>query len=194
MKHKIILFTLVVLFASLKASSQDRQLRYSSVNSFGVLNGGTGAEWQVQTIQGIRYQTLYAGIGAGIDNYFRKTIPVFLDLRKNIFEKEKTPFLYLDLGGSFPFKKHESGSTWAGAYTSTFKTGYYYDAGIGYRIPFSRRFAAMISMGYSQKYMEEEQVISNYSYDPRIYAPWRHTNDRYAYTLRRFSLRTGISF
>ena len=194
MKQKIIFFILVVLFASLKGSSQDRQLRYSSVNTFGVLNGGMGADWQVQTVQGIRYKTLYAGIGAGIDNYFRKTIPVFLDLRKNIFEREKTPFLYLDLGGSYPYKKNESGSSWTGSYTSTFKKGYYYDAGIGYNIPFSGRFAAVISVGYSQKSLEEEQVFTNYPYDPRIYAPWMHTNDHYAYTLRRFSLRTGISF
>jgi hypothetical protein len=194
MKQKIIFFTLVVLFAALQGSSQDRQLRYSSVNTFGVLNGGMGGEWQVQTVQGIRYKTLYAGIGAGIDNYFRKTIPVFLDLRKNIFEREKTPFFYLDLGSSFPFKKHESGSSWTGSYTSTFKKGYYYDAGIGYSIPIRGRFAAVISLGYSQKYMEEEQAFTTYPYDSRIYAPWMHTSDHYTYTLRRFSLRTGISF
>src|SRR5690348_17254089 len=84
------------------------KVKFETNNQIGLLSGSSGNALQLQTINGISYKTVSLGIGIGIDNYYFKTIPLFVDVRKNIFEKKQTPFLYVDAGTNFPEKKQET--------------------------------------------------------------------------------------
>ena len=55
----------------------------------------------VQTINGIKWKTLSAGIGVGIDNYVFRTVPVFADIRADILKRKNTPFVFIDAGPQF---------------------------------------------------------------------------------------------
>src|SRR5687768_12853612 len=154
-----LLFLLVVLTGSVLITSAQEAKReqpakkgcscsFSSINQLGGLYGSKGTYFQLQTINGIRYKTWFAGIGVGADYYFRKGFPVFLDIRKDIFEKRSTPFLYADAGIHLVQKRKEKESQW---YENTYSNGFYGDAGIGYKLGLGTTSGLLVSAGYSYK-------------------------------------------
>src|SRR5688500_20060445 len=55
---------------------------FSSIYNVGLVEGENGTSLQLQTVQGIRYGKWFAGICAGLDYYELRTIPLFLDIRR----------------------------------------------------------------------------------------------------------------
>jgi len=158
-------------------------VKFENNNMVGLLSGSTGTAGQLQTINGISYKTFSLGIGVGIDNYYFKTIPLFADLRKNIFNTRQTPFVYLDAGTNFPGKKDEV-TTWQ---TTSYGPGFYYDFGLGYIWTLGKRFNINSSFGFSQKrYSSKEEY--HYGGDVTV------TPDSYDYRLQRFTLKFGLGF
>jgi len=127
MKLKIF-FLAVTLSLQLMIIAQSK-FKFENNNLVGLLSGNSKNALQLQTINGIRYKTFFVGAGIGIDNYYFKTVPLFADVRKNIFEKKETPFVYVDAGTNFPWKKDES-TAWQ---QTTYHPGSYYDIGVGYK-------------------------------------------------------------
>lgn len=181
MKLKIF-FTIIVLSLQL---AMNAQLKFESNNLVGLVSGSSKNALQVQTVNGLRYKTFFVGAGVGADNYYFKTIPLFADVRKNIFEKKETPFVYVDAGTNFPEKKNES-TTWQ---QSTYHSGLYYDVGIGYKWMIAKQFFVNASFGYSQKeYSSQEKYFYTTIIDPPI------PPDRYDYKLQRFTMKLGFGF
>jgi hypothetical protein len=193
-----LLFLLVVLTGSvLITSAQEAKQEqpgkkgcfcsFSSINQLGGLYGSKGTYFQLQTINGIHYKTWFAGVGVGADYYFRKGFPVFLDIRKDIFEKRSTPFLYADAGIHLVQKRKEKESQW---YQNTYSNGFYGDAGIGYKLELGTTSGLLVSAGYSYK-----NVNRRYEYifgcgTSRCYENY-FTYNNY---LHRFSLKLGLQF
>ena len=170
-------------------AQNNRKLTFTSINQFGIAWGGTDDALQLQTINGVAYKTYSAGLGIGLDYYWERTVPLFIDLRKNILPREKTPFFYVDGGVSLPWVKEEKENTW---YKSSYSTGSYFDIGIGYKRPIIKNLFANISFGYTQKIQREERDNQMIIFD---FAPYgQNHNEHYDYTLRRFSLKAGLSF
>src|SRR5438045_270274 len=94
-----------------------------SINQLGMLRGETSSYFQFQTINGIHYKTWFAGLGAGMDFYRIKSIPVFIDLRKDILGRLYTPFVYADGGLNFSGlnNKHDLWSK------TMYNDGFFYD-------------------------------------------------------------------
>lgn len=195
---KIKLFLLVVLTGSvLVTSAQDAKqgqpakkgcsCSFSSINQIGVLNGSKGAYFQIQTINGIKYKTWFAGVGAGIDFYTRGGFPVFLDVRKDIFEKQSTPFLYADAGIHLVPDRIEKVSQW---YQNTYSNGFYGDAGIGYKLAIRARSRLLVSSGYSYKNINRRYEYLDACSTSRCYENY-YTYKSY---LHRFSLKVGLQF
>src|ERR1044072_8005650 len=74
---------------------------FQSILQAGLLTGKSTSEFELQSINGIRWKTFSGSIGVGIDNYVYRTVPVFLDLRKDILKKHNTPFVFADAGPQF---------------------------------------------------------------------------------------------
>ena len=91
MKSKVIF--IVAMLSSLTMIAQTK-IKFTTINQVGFLSGASGNALQLQSINGVKYKTYSLALGAGIDNYYLKSIPVFVDLRKNIFDRKQTPFLY----------------------------------------------------------------------------------------------------
>lgn len=178
------IFIVIALSFQFNAIAQSK-IKFKSINQFGLLAGASENAFQLQTINGISYNTFSAGIGVGFDNYYFKTIPLFVDVRKNIFDRKHTPFVYADVGFNFPKNKKGVPTQWQ---RSEYSRGIYYDVGIGYQIPLEGRLALNMSLGYSLKKTEEtrEYFIGQNPADTR--------KEYYDYMFRRATIKLGLSF
>jgi hypothetical protein len=170
--------------------AQKQQIKFSGINQFGILTGKSDQTYQLQTINGVRYKTWFAGVGAGLEEYYRKTIPVFIDLRRYLFSGKATPFAYADLGFSFPYEKNEE-AEWQ---RSEYKKGLYYDLGVGYSIPLKGSLAFNFSAGYCHKELHESRYYRSFwDFPPYDQSAWNKDAD-YDFTFRRISIKAALQF
>ncbi len=182
MKHTyFILFTWLCLGSSAVAQEKEK-IKFSSINQFGILKGSSDQTYQLQTINGVKYKTWFGGIGVGLEEYFLKTIPVFIDVRKNLFEHKPSPFLYADLGLSFPSEKEDKG-LWQ---TSVYNKDVFYDVGLGYHIPIKGRLAFNFSAGISYKKLHEERT--------HLESFGGNSKESFEYSFRRVSIKAALQF
>src|SRR5215217_526732 len=111
-QRTFLLFAGTILLISVANAQGSGKIKFGSINSVGWLKGDSRNMVQAQSINGIRYKSFFCGIGVGLDNYYYKTIPVFADIRKNILSRKSTPFVYADLGISFPKDRIKTESSW----------------------------------------------------------------------------------
>jgi len=160
-----------------------QKIKFSSINQFGWLSGGSQGSWQLQSVNGIRYKMYAAGLGVGVDHYYFRSFPVFVDLRAKFFDKKQAPFFYTSLGTNFPSERKGIPNGWQNA---TYDRGFYLDAGLGYAWPVKGRFAFVASAGFSLKKLEETRTSM---LDPGFSPP-----EYYHYTLNRISIKAGLRF
>jgi hypothetical protein len=186
---------LAVTIISIGALAQ-RSAKFSSQNYIGLLEGEQGSKFQLQTINGIKYKTWFAGIGTGIDWYYRRSIPAFMSLNKDFLIKgNRNFFIATDIGANFPWQVDKNSY----AYSSVEKSipGLYWGAGLGYRVGIGKlNDGILLQFGYSYKHMGEK-VKTIYYYDyvsPMIMQPRPDMTNRFDYYLRRLSLKIGWNF
>jgi hypothetical protein len=160
---------------------------FSSINQFGITTGENNNSVLLQSINGFRYKTWFIGVGVGLDTYYAKTVPLFLDLRKNLFLKPTTPFLYVDGGLQVMGEKRTQKGDWL---TKKYDPGPYYDMGVGYQIGLRNKSAILMSAGYSLKHLSYE----NYSEVVCIRAPCPNDRSYYNFRLNRLSFKVGYQF
>ncbi len=185
MRTKIFL-TIICLSLIATVQAQKKGLKFQSQVQVGLLEGEQGSALQLQTVQGVKYKTWSGGIGAGLDYYHTRTIPLFFDVRKTFNCKEKTGFVYASGGYNFPWPRVQDKI----GFESDFKGGLYYDAGIGYQLPVLKTSALFFTAGYSVKKFSTTHAspavpIFLYPGPPPSY---------YYYTLQRISIKTGLRF
>ena len=187
----IICFIAFRLCAQVKESSarnaKSCSCGFQSILQGGLLEGAAGPSWNLQTINGIYYKSWFAGIGAGLDFYTMRTIPLFIDARKDLFRKSRTPFLYADAGIHFDWLKSKEKPVWA---SSEYNRGFYYDVGGGYKLSFGNRDALLLSVGYTMKTLREERVVMVQCFT----SPCNPPKDHYNYTFSRLSFKVGWRF
>ena len=188
--YSIFLLLLVVMsvVAQENATKSKSKFHFESTNLLGLLEGEQKGAFQAQSINGVRNNSWFAGLGAGLDNYVNRSIPVFLDVRKNILNKRKTPFVYGDIGMHFIWNANENEGTW---YKSKYNNGLYYGMGIGYRIGMKNQTAFNIAVGYSFKSFTEYRSAQIFCITgPCPEAP----PEEFEYKFRRISMLIGFSF
>jgi hypothetical protein len=163
---------------------------FSSINQVGLTEGSAGSSFQIQTINGMRFRTWFAGAGVGLDHYRYRSIPVFFDLRKDLFRnKSNTPFVYGDIGVNIPWvDENKQAEIWWG--TNSYQNGLYYDAGIGYKLNIGKGRGILFSGGYSMKKFTEtryQQIVCITS--P---CPPDDEGERFNFTLKRITIKAGI--
>ena len=185
MKRKLV-FTAMML-ASICLNAQNVKPKFSSLLQVGLMEGQSGSAASIQTINGVQWKTWSAGVGVGIDYSFLRSVPLFLDVRKNVLKGEKTPFVYVDTGYNFPWltEDHKMRDGIQNA-----DGGLYYDAGIGYSLPVLKQSALFFTAGYSSKKMSTDSgwmiALPFPDFVPQL--------DHYEYTLNRISIKAGLRF
>jgi hypothetical protein len=166
----------------------DNPWGFQSVLNVGLLEGQTGSAFQLQAINGAHYKSWFAGIGLGLDYYRFRTIPLFLDIRKEFGNGSNRVFIYADAGVSFSWVTDQQK---LGYPEDHFSNGFYNDLGLGYKAMVGKRNAVLISLGYSYKKLTETYPAYGYGYD---YPPGPPTTDQINYSLNRLSIKMGWMF
>ena len=191
MKIKIIfaiscsLVFICTISAQEKISEKQKTLKFQSITQVAALAGSSDADFLIQSINGVKYQRFFAGAGVGLDFYNESSLPVTIELRQMILKNESSPFIYVAGGLNFPI---------ATSTNSDFKSGGYYDFGVGYHVPMNKNFSFIVSLGYSIKQFSE--VRTEKTFAPIPYYPLG-TSDRtvtYEYDFRRIVLKVGLCF
>ncbi len=190
MKHICFVSFIWLCLGNSAVAQEKEKIKFSSINQAGFLKGSSDQTYQLQTINGVKYKTWFAGIGVGLEEYYLKTVPVFIDVRKNLFEHKASPFLYADLGVSFSSENAKQ-TQWQ---RTEYKKGIYYDLGIGYRVAFAGSLSFNFSAGYSCKTLHEARYNYYYSdFPPYDNIVW-HKEADYDFTFRRLSIKTALQF
>ncbi len=156
---------------------------FQSILNIGLLEGQMGGDFQIQTVNGFQYKGWFAGIGTGVDYYRFRSIPLFLDIRKNITNKNLTPFIYADGGMHFPWKKDNESFY----YDASMSNGLYYDAGIGMNFTLRKNQGITFSAGYSYKFVKETTTWPVEC----LMAPCQQYKQTRSYDLNRLSMKIG---
>lgn len=169
-------------------TAQSDGLHYSGQVNAGAIFGSNNTKINAQTIHGVKSGNWFAGIGGAIDDYFLQSFPVFIDLRRSLFNKSNTPFAYVE-GGINISKKGERND-----YQKTEnKAGAFYEGGIGYKFEISAQLNFNLSAGYSFKGYTAETYVKGYNPVNPLANEWRNSKTE-KYKLNRLALRLGLEF
>lgn len=159
---------------------------FSSMVQVGPVVGGNTQRWMAQSVNGIRYKEWFVGIGGAVDFYRFRTIPVFLDVRRYLTQKITTPFIYVDGGVNLPWLMEREKPSYE---KEDFKAGWYFDAGLGYRLSIGGRHGILLSAGYTEKNTSSKRWVAYYC--PLTTCP---DSERLRYTFKRYVFKLGWQF
>ena len=138
-------------------------IKFRSTETVGLSSGSAGNCLQVQTVNGVSKGPWFVGLGAGLDYYRFRSVPLFLSVTRDLaVGKRDWLFLYVDGGTNLPWYKRPRGSliTPEGAATSAFHSGEYWSGGLGYlwKLGEHSNKAVLLSVGYTVKKLSEYQT------------------------------------
>ncbi len=167
------------------------QVKFQSVSSVGMLNGSAGPSLLLETIAGVSYKNSFAGIGAGLDHYRFRTVPLFVGLRQAFGKGKRALFIYGNAGYHFDWLTEENEKRYnVFSINNNYTGSIYYDAGIGYSFGFKKADALLLSAGFSYK---EVKNTSENSFCP-IVGPCNNEVQTYNYQMPRLVFKAGWRF
>ena len=192
----IILSLSFLLVTAQTKKKNDLGRKFTSIIQLGILEGDAGKTFgQLQLVNGIQQNAWFYGLGVGIDYYgYKRSIPLFVDLKRNLKKGNKTPFVFADAGYNFSWlRNNEKSYIWDTNYKPTGVL--YYEAGIGYKFILKNILAFGFSAGYSFKEQKETYgsilIVEPPITGPANYNPPFHS---YYYKFRRISIKFNCYF
>ncbi len=177
--------SLIAALISFAACAQ-KKTKFSSINMAGIVAGKSGSYQTLQSVNGLNYKEWFAGIGAGIDYYKYKSIPVFFDLRTSVAKTNF--FVFADLGYNFP-SHNKPGKEIYYYNTYNFSGGFYNETGAGFKVKLTRRSHLLFTSGYSYKKLNNKVGVIN----PCLIAPCPIEYSTYEYGYGRVVFKAGVS-
>lgn len=191
---KIFFILLIALTSVIQLEAQQTKSRFYLLTQLGYLNGDNSANWQGTISGGIRKNGWSLGLGAGIDYYKVRTVPVFLDIRKDIINSKRPLFIYLNMGAnlaaprSVEYTNRMNG--WWITPQSSFTNGVFGETGLGYTLYSKKKTAIFVSAGYSIKTVTESYTETIYRDFPP-YGQGTITDRVLDYRFNRFVWKIG---
>lgn len=178
---------LVVCLALSGTISAQSAYPFRSQEYIGMHNGESGAALSLQTINGVQHKDWFMGLGAGLDYYRLRSIPLFLSVSRFITPAQRSFFISADGGVNFMWPQTDKTIV----YDSRWKPGLYAAGSVGYKIGLKDKSDAfLMSIGYSAKYLKEKRETPTICFNP----PCAPTVETYNYGLNRLSIRLGWQF
>ena len=200
MKKYMIAFAMLIgCFLSAEGQTEkkvDNQNKFTPILQLGILEGQSDNSYgQLQLVSGIQRNAWFYGLGLGIDYYASKrSIPVFIDIRRDFKKGKRSPFVYADGGYNFSWLRNkEKINFWGGDYKQ--QGGMYYEAGLGYKIVLKNNMSIGFSGGYSFKQQKEKGTRFVFNDFPPFPRPSTNAQpDMYDYKFRRICFKLNCSF
>lgn len=183
-----VLFCLMIFSAGLHAQNKPR---FSTQNTVGILIGGSDNAPQLQTVNGVAFNNWFTGIGAGIDWYYQRSIPVFVSANRYFTTSPRRQvFLAAGAGINYPWGKPDYFTNGWG-YELQFSPGLFWTAGLGYKINVGKQNDnLLIQLGYNNKAHSQEMTYAM----PCLIAPCPVSKEKYSYSFNALSLKLGWGF
>ncbi len=182
-KYILFLFFATFVNAAFSQKEKVRIAKFHSINMVGLIEGQKGSSLSLQSINGLQYKSFFAGIGAGLDLYRYRTIPLFISLRNEFGKTRNKFFVFADAGTNFYWKK--DGDEKLYYENDKFKNGFYGGGGVGYKLNLNQHLSFLLSTEYSYKKLSES---GSYVYFDNI------NSENRTYNLNRIIIKTGIEF
>jgi hypothetical protein len=194
MRMSLVLFVLSVMVGTTTAQQKNvsSPWQFHSVNNIGLLEGQTGSSFQLQTINGAEYKSWFGGVGLGLDFYRYRTIPVFIDLRKEFGKASNKLFVYSDLGVDFSWVTDNEKMNYS--VDDQFGNGFYCDFGLGYKVAVGKHNNLLLSLGYSYKKLTETESYQDISFGYELSPGPNSQMEKMNYGLNRLSIKIGWEF
>lgn len=192
MKKCTIFFAVILLSLPYSPEAQQRtgnkKFRFGSQNYAGILEGENGTSLQLQTINGLRYKTWFAGVGTGLDYYFERSIPLFLSVSKFLPYTKVPLYFNADAGINFPWNKD---NIYYFDSRSGYSPSFFWAGGMGYKFKSGQNgHGFLLNFGYSYKHLIQK-IEREY---PCLIPPCPVEKERYDFRLKRLSVKLGWMF
>ena len=184
----VFIFLLLMNHHGLAQETKRDKKYFASQISSGILEGGQGTSFHIETINGVRYKTWFAGIGAGLDNYYFRSIPVYLSAVKYISQGNHSFYVQGDVGLNLAWENDQLRS-W-NEVSDQFKPGFYWNSSFGFATGLDKKNSFLFGLGYSQKYLKEVKETTVQCFNP----PCQNSEETYIYSLKRVSVKLGWQF
>lgn len=198
-KYMVVFAILVGCSVSTEGQSKKKtsnQSIFTSMLQVGLLEGQSDNSYgQIQLVQGIQRNAWFYGLGLGIDYYASKrSVPFFLDIRRDLKKGKRIPFVYADGGYNFSWLRDKDKRIfWGGDYQQ--QGGMYYEAGLGYKFILKNKMSLGFSGGYSFKQQRESGARFVFVDFPQFPQPSANPlPDIYDYKFRRICFKLNCSF
>ena len=184
-----IFFPMVLAFLSpvIGTCQVKQKVKFSSVNTVGLLAGARGEALLAQTINGIKIKNNFVGAGVGLDFYGDRTVPLFVGYRRELTAGTNIPFVYADAGANFlwlNFIQHEQKGF------PDASPGYYYELGAGLKLNGKNNRGFILSAGYTLKQVRYKtrsfQIAPTPTQSP--------ADNHYHFLYRRLVIKIGFQF
>lgn len=198
MRRKTVGICLVLFMLTLVLHAQEENSSkpvFHSLGQVALVNGNHTVSGALQVVNGFSLGNWYAGIGAGIDFYRYRSIPLFLDVRRSFnIKKGNQLFIYTDGGYNVPWvtRNEPLFSIWSWPTTTdyTYNGGIYLGAGLGYALQVKGGHAFLLSTGFSHKYFTERRT----TFFGRTTESERAEIQNLSYSLNRLMIKLGWQF
>ncbi len=172
------------------AQQNKKKYRFSSINNFLVFAGNSTIAGGFQSVNGLKKENWFAGLGLGLDYYLYRTMPVFIDVRRVFGTKPNKMFVYADAGINIPLLQEEykmQPDGWDPNRDNKYYTGFFSDLGIGFSIDMKKGKALLFSLGHSVKTFKEDRWYSDWNSEDIL-------KDTYHLSLSRMVCKVGWKF
>ena len=173
--------------------------KFRSDNYLGLAAGQLGERGHVETVNGLYKGPWFLGLGAGLDYYRFRSVPLFLSVTRDLpaFGNIRGLFFYLDGGINLPWYKRELTPYEAQLVSSSkFYAKPWGAGGLGYKWRLSARTdkALLVSAGYSIKKLKEKLAGNNPCTSPGCPLETPHQSYIYDYVNHTFLFLVGFRF
>lgn len=183
--------TAMALLLVCSTGNAQGKIKFAAQTMLGITVGESFTDLQLQQITGVKWKKWFGGLGAGIDWYNFRSVPVFASVNRDIFRNGRNTLLLTgDVGINFPWgKEYYYSIDYSPA--DEFRPGLYWASGVGYKFGVGKsNNAIMMNFGYSFKQSKHE---TSYLY-PCFNPPCNPVYEKYDYRLKRLSIRLGWIF
>jgi hypothetical protein len=186
------IFFVFIIHSIAYYSHAQKKTSFLTQNYVGFLAGSSDNALQLQTINGISFNKLFAGLGLGVDWYYQRSIPFFLSIEKGFLIKQgRNIYFSTAAGANFPWKYTAYADEWYWGGRSKAYPGFYWNAGFGYRISIGKQNdAVLLHFGLSNKFYKEKVTTTM----PCLWGPCPESSESLKYNLRAFSFKLGYGF
>lgn len=191
MKQYLLIVLIILAHISFSQSIQKNGKKYQFETGIvvGPVDGEKGTSVLMQSISGIKYKSYFIGLGVGLDYYFIRTIPVFVEFRKTLIAKHNSVFLFGDAGYAYPWASSNNKLMMG---QMNLSCGHMLSGGVGYQI--SAFKSSFLQFRASYSYKQIKQTINGWPTinDPRV--DWLDYSQHYNYKMNRLAIGMGLIF